>query len=110
MFLQKPEWSRFVMNLRLVWEESKFKREWIKDLNEFDKIKNPLSLLKDSSMVEPLGNCGKKVMMWWLRAEARADSKFPSGLVFLVLPQVTIQDFFLVILLLRFVSDFDAGG
>ncbi|KAJ0754101.1 putative 1,4-beta-D-xylan synthase [Helianthus annuus] len=33
----------------------------------------------DASMVEPLGRCGKKVMLWWLRAEARADSKFPSG-------------------------------
>ncbi|XP_023754316.1 beta-1,4-xylosyltransferase IRX14 [Lactuca sativa] len=76
---QKLEWSGFVMNSRLVWEESEFKPEWIKDLNEVDEIENPLSLLKDSSMVEPLGNCGKKVMMWWLRAEARADSKFPSG-------------------------------
>ncbi|PWA99586.1 Glycosyl transferase, family 43 [Artemisia annua] len=35
-------------------------------------------------MVEPLGGCGKKVMMWWLRSEARAYSKFPVGLVFIV--------------------------
>ncbi|KAI3521040.1 hypothetical protein L1887_10498 [Cichorium endivia] len=76
---QKLEWSGFVMNSKLVWEESEFKPEWIKDLNEVDEIENPLSLLNDSSMVEPLGSCGKKVMMWWLRAEARADSKFPAG-------------------------------
>ncbi|CAH1437611.1 unnamed protein product [Lactuca virosa] len=49
---QKLEWSGFVMNSILVWEESEFKPEWIKDLNEVDEIENPLSLLKDSSMVE----------------------------------------------------------
>ncbi|PWA91982.1 glycosyl transferase, family 43, nucleotide-diphospho-sugar transferase [Artemisia annua] len=40
---------------------------------------SPLSFVEDSSMVEPLGGCGKKVMMWWLRSEARAYSKFPVG-------------------------------
>jgi len=34
--------------------------------------------LNDPSSVEPLGNCGKKVILWWLRVEARADSKFPE--------------------------------
>ncbi|KAI7729083.1 hypothetical protein M8C21_018407 [Ambrosia artemisiifolia] len=79
------EWSGFVMNSRLVWKEAEFRPDWIKDLDVVlaedgsDAIENPLPLLKDSSMVEPLGSCGKKVMLWWLRAEARADSKFPSG-------------------------------
>ncbi|GJX94241.1 probable beta-1,4-xylosyltransferase IRX14 [Tanacetum coccineum] len=82
---RKLEWSGFVMNSRLVWKEAEFRPEWINDLDMFvaaggdDDIGSPLSLVKDSSMVEPLGGCGKKVMMWWLRAEARADSKFPSG-------------------------------
>ncbi|KAJ0457722.1 putative 1,4-beta-D-xylan synthase [Helianthus annuus] len=79
---RKLEWSGFVMNSRLVWKEAEFRPDWIKDLEVVlagDDIENPLSLLKDSSMVEPLGGCGKKVMLWWLRAEARADSKFPSG-------------------------------
>lgn len=79
---KKMEWSGFVMNSKLVWKEAEFRPDWIKDfdtVNEDDDIESPLSLVKDFSMVEPLGGCGKKVMMWWLRAEARADSKFPSG-------------------------------
>ncbi|KAK1433100.1 hypothetical protein QVD17_10006 [Tagetes erecta] len=82
---RKLEWSGFVMNSRLVWKEAEFRPDWIKDLDLVvagdgdDDIESPLSLVKDSSMVEPLGSCGKKVMLWWLRAEARADSKFPSG-------------------------------
>lgn len=82
---RKLEWSGFVMNSRLVWSDAEFRPDWIKDLDnvvagdEDDDIENPLSLVKDGSMVEPLGGCGKKVMLWWLRAEARADSKFPSG-------------------------------
>ncbi|KAI7730927.1 hypothetical protein M8C21_032484 [Ambrosia artemisiifolia] len=82
---RKLEWSGFVMNSRLVWKEAEFRPDWIKDLDMVvagdgdDDIESPLALVKDSSMVEPLGRCGKKVMLWWLRAEARADSKFPSG-------------------------------
>ncbi|KAL9999113.1 putative 1,4-beta-D-xylan synthase [Helianthus debilis subsp. tardiflorus] len=82
---RKLEWSGFVMNSRLVWKEAEFRPDWIKDLDVVvagdgeDDIGSPLSLVKDASMVEPLGRCGKKVMLWWLRAEARADSKFPSG-------------------------------
>ncbi|PWA84822.1 glycosyl transferase, family 43, nucleotide-diphospho-sugar transferase [Artemisia annua] len=84
---RKVEWCGFVMNSRLVWEESEFRPDWIKDLDTVvsaagdgvGEIESPLSFVEDSSMVEPLGGCGKKVMMWWLRAEARADSKFPAG-------------------------------
>ncbi|KAK9061871.1 hypothetical protein SSX86_019055 [Deinandra increscens subsp. villosa] len=82
---RKLEWCGFVMNSKLVWEESEFRPEWIKDLemvvtgDGVDEIENPLSFVEDSSMVEPLGGCGEKVMVRWLRAEARADSKFPSG-------------------------------
>ncbi|XP_071709768.1 beta-1,4-xylosyltransferase IRX14-like [Rutidosis leptorrhynchoides] len=82
---RKLEWSGFVMNSRLVWSEAEFKPDWIKDWDTVvfgdgdNEIESPLSLLKDYSMVEPLGSCGKKVMVWWLRAEARADSKFPAG-------------------------------
>lgn len=82
---RKMEWAGFVLNSRLLWEETEDKPEWVKDLRsvvmgEID-VESPLSILKDSSVVEPLGSCGRKVMMWWLRVEARADSKFPSGLV-----------------------------
>ncbi|KFK30308.1 hypothetical protein AALP_AA7G245100 [Arabis alpina] len=79
---QKLEWSGFVFNSRLLWEEGENKPEWVKDfgsLNWNDGVESPLSLLNDPSMVEPLGSCGKQVLLWWLRVEARADSKFPPG-------------------------------
>lgn len=83
------EWSGFVLNSRLVWKDFKDKPEWVRDLDEIEKngdqFGNPLVLVKDSSFVEPLGNCGRKVMLWWLRVEARSDSKFPPGLVSLFL-------------------------
>lgn len=80
---RKLEWAGFVLNSRLLWKDSEDKPEWIKDLDtvarDTEDVESPLSLLKDPSVVEPLGSCGRKVMLWWLRVEARADSKFPSG-------------------------------
>ncbi|KAG7607620.1 putative beta-1,4-xylosyltransferase IRX14H [Arabidopsis thaliana] len=80
----KMEWSGFVLNSRLLWKESlDDKPAWVKDLSLLDdgyaEIESPLSLVKDPSMVEPLGSCGRRVLLWWLRVEARADSKFPPG-------------------------------
>ncbi|XP_009764433.1 beta-1,4-xylosyltransferase IRX14 [Nicotiana tabacum] len=79
---RKLEWAGFVLNSRLVWKDAEDKPEWVKDLDavmgEREDVENPLSLLKDPSMVEPLGSCGRKIMLWWLRVEARADSKFPA--------------------------------
>lgn len=78
---KKLEWAGFVLNSRLVWEDTK-KPGWIKELEEVERdgedVETPLALLNDASVVEPLGSCGRKVMLWWLRVEARADSKFPS--------------------------------
>lgn len=83
---RKLEWAGFVLNSRLVWEEAEDKPAWVKEWEEVvrdgDDVENPLSLLKDSSVVEPLGSCGRRVLLWWLRVEARADSKFPARLVF----------------------------
>lgn len=79
---RKLEWSGFVLNSRLLWKDVGDKPEWIKDLDALDgdgeEIESPLSLLKSTSVVEPLGNCGRQVLLWWLRVEARMDSKFPS--------------------------------
>ncbi|KAG6774039.1 hypothetical protein POTOM_021388 [Populus tomentosa] len=78
---RKLEWAGFVLNSRLLLKEAQDKPEWVKDLDLVDEnIESPLSLLKDPSMVEPLGSCGRQVLLWWLRVEARADSKFPPGL------------------------------
>ena len=77
---RKLEWAGFVLNSRLLWKEAEDKPEWVKDMDLVDEnIENPLALLKDPSMVEPLGSCGRQVLLWWLRVEARADSKFPPG-------------------------------
>lgn len=89
---RKVEWYGFVMNSRLVWEESEFRLGWIKDLDmvvssggdRVSEIKSPLWFVEDSFKVEPLVGCGKKMMMWWLHAEARADNKFHVGLVFIL--------------------------
>ncbi|KAL6530128.1 putative beta-1,4-xylosyltransferase irx14h [Orobanche minor] len=79
---RKLEWAGFVLNSRLVWEETEDKPDWVKEWEEVDRdgedLECPLSLLKDTSVVEPLGICGRKVLLWWLRVEARADSKFPA--------------------------------
>ncbi|KAG8367090.1 hypothetical protein BUALT_Bualt16G0036500 [Buddleja alternifolia] len=79
---KKLEWAGFVLNSRLVWEDSTERLDWVKEFEEVlrggEDVESPLSLLKDASMVEPLGSCGRRVMLWWLRVEARADSKFPA--------------------------------
>ncbi|KAL3626824.1 Beta-1,4-xylosyltransferase irx14 [Castilleja foliolosa] len=79
---RKLEWAGFVLNSRLVWEDTEDKPIWVKEWEEVnrdgDDLESPLSLIKDTSVVEPLGSCGRKVLLWWLRVEARADSKFPA--------------------------------
>ncbi|KAK7331029.1 hypothetical protein VNO77_25238 [Canavalia gladiata] len=79
---RKLEWAGFVLNSRLLWKDLDDKPDWIKDLEVLDgvdeDIESPLSLLRDTSVVEPLGNCGRHVLLWWLRVEARTDSKFPA--------------------------------
>ncbi|XP_038996908.1 beta-1,4-xylosyltransferase IRX14-like [Hibiscus syriacus] len=73
------EWSGFVLNSRLLWKAGD-KPDWIKDIDALDgDIENPLGLLKVPWVVEPLGSCGRQGLIWWLRVEARADSKFPPS-------------------------------
>ncbi|XP_042496810.1 probable beta-1,4-xylosyltransferase IRX14H [Macadamia integrifolia] len=80
---RKLEWAGFVLNSRLVWKEAEDKPDWVKDLDTLERnggdLESPLSLLKDASIVEPLGTCGRKVLLWWLRVEARVDGRFPPG-------------------------------
>nr|ANB66375.1 irregular xylem 3 [Betula platyphylla] len=80
---RKLEWAGFVLNSQLLWKDAEDRPEWVKDLDTLDHadedVETPLSLLKDVSLVEPLGSCGRQIMLWWLRVEARADSKFPPG-------------------------------
>ncbi|XP_077217005.1 putative beta-1,4-xylosyltransferase IRX14H [Tasmannia lanceolata] len=80
---RKLEWAGFVLNSRILWKVAEDKPQWVRDLDTMaddgDDLESPLSLLKDASFVEPLGKCGRKVLLWWFRVEARADSKFPPG-------------------------------
>ncbi|CAJ1942881.1 unnamed protein product [Sphenostylis stenocarpa] len=82
---RKLEWAGFVFNSRLLWRDLDDRPQWIKDLEVLDgvdeDIESPLSLLRDTSVVEPLGSCGRHVLLWWLRVEARTDSKFPARLL-----------------------------
>ncbi|KAJ7536421.1 hypothetical protein O6H91_12G068900 [Diphasiastrum complanatum] len=76
------EWAGFVLNSRMLWEGAE-KPDYISDWDEWissnlETPSNPLGIVKDEVFVEPLGNCGREVLLWWLRVEARADSKFPS--------------------------------
>ncbi|KAK8702978.1 hypothetical protein V6N13_021312 [Hibiscus sabdariffa] len=82
---RKFEWSGFVFNSRLLWKDGGGKPDWIKDIDTLDgDIDSPLCLVKDRLMVEPLGSCGRQVLVWWLRVEAHADSKFPPSSSYMV--------------------------
>ncbi|XP_042393753.1 probable beta-1,4-xylosyltransferase IRX14 [Zingiber officinale] len=80
---ERLEWAGFVINSRLLWKEGDGKPDWVRDLDDMEgggtEMVSPFYLLKDASLVQPLGNCGKKVLLWWIRAEAHYDSKFPAG-------------------------------
>ncbi|WOK95089.1 hypothetical protein Cni_G03796 [Canna indica] len=90
----KLEWAGFVLNSRLLWKDAEGKPDWVRDLDEVgiggEEMESPLDLLKDASFVEPIGDCGKKVLLWWLRAEARYDSKFPTGWVIDPSPEIVV--------------------
>eukprot|EP00249_Psilotum_nudum_P010755 c22743_g1_i1 orf=656-2263(-) len=80
--LRMLEWSSFVLNAQLLWDHIQ-KPAWIYSWDEWVLDKDsaylsPLDMVKDASFVEPLGDCGRDVLLWWLRIEARSDSKFPS--------------------------------
>ncbi|XP_078430980.1 putative beta-1,4-xylosyltransferase IRX14 isoform X2 [Wolffia australiana] len=76
---QAMEWAGFVLNSRLLWRDPGTP-DWVKDFAKLTKnMVNPLDLFHRLSSLEPLGDCGSKVLLWWLRAEARPDSRFPPG-------------------------------
>ncbi|KAJ4798927.1 Glycosyltransferase [Rhynchospora pubera] len=78
------EWAGFVMDSRLVWEKAEERPDWVRAFNvggpdvHETEIESPLDLVKDMSFVEPIGRCGNKVLLWWVRTEARFDGKFPT--------------------------------
>lgn len=80
---ERLEWPGFVLNARTVWASDADLPDWIKSWVDWsipkDRVFTELkSILRDEKHVETLGDCGRKVLVWWVRMEARADSKFPS--------------------------------
>ena len=71
-----PRWVRR-------WEEWPAEREGragrtIKAAQQQERSDLLARLVLDESYVQPMGDCGGEVLAWWLRVEARADSKFYS--------------------------------
>lgn len=76
------KWTGFALSARILWKEYK-KPWWIKSWTELfggdlSAFRTPLAFVVDASFVEPMGSCGQDVYLWWVRVEARGDSKFPS--------------------------------
>ncbi|KAG6544780.1 hypothetical protein Mapa_013806 [Marchantia paleacea] len=78
------EWSGFVFNSAVLFELGN-RPSWIKDwdewANERDNLGSPTVMVSDEAFIEPLGGCGRDILVWWARSEARADSKYPEGWV-----------------------------
>ncbi|KAI5067473.1 hypothetical protein GOP47_0018001 [Adiantum capillus-veneris] len=76
------EWAGFSLNGKLLWEGYEMPagfRSWNEGLKQSENfIQSPLDFVQNSTLVEPLGDCGRSILLWQLRTEARADSKFPS--------------------------------
>lgn len=80
--LQGLEWAGFAINAEALWDDNGINRpSWI---NMWDDWANGVGLLdvrdivETESLVEPLGSCGKKVLIWWARVEADERNKHPS--------------------------------
>jgi hypothetical protein len=80
------EWAGFSFNAKLLWEGEGVPeglRSWdeiLTDSSRSPSIESPLQFVstgKAMSVIEPLGNCGRDILLWWFRVEARPDSKFP---------------------------------
>jgi hypothetical protein len=83
---RRLEWANFVLNARAVWKTEGNQPEWIRSWDEWANPEDGSTpdikaIVKSDQWVKVLGDCGRKVLLWWLRAEARADSKHPNKLV-----------------------------
>lgn len=76
------EWTGFSLNAKLLWEDYE-KPAGFRSWNDLFKhnassIQSPLDFVQNATLIEPLGDCGRSVLLWSARVEARVDSKFPS--------------------------------
>ncbi|CAM6040869.1 unnamed protein product [Sphagnum compactum] len=80
---RRLEWANFVLNARAVWKTEGNQPEWIRSWDEWASPEDGSTpdikaIVRSDQWVKVLGDCGRKVLLWWLRAEARADSKHPN--------------------------------
>jgi hypothetical protein len=83
-----PEWSAFALNSRIFWKDQE-KPSWIKDWNDVTfawekegSLGSPFAILTNASYLEPLGNCGRDVVLWKIRSMVdHIDQDFPSRFV-----------------------------
>ncbi|MCO5563321.1 hypothetical protein L7F22_016961 [Adiantum nelumboides] len=79
------KWAAFALNSRMFWEDVS-KPSWIKSWGELfcensSLPESPLAFLRNYSYIEPLGDCGRSIMMWSMgvdSVEASVGSNFPS--------------------------------
>ncbi|MCO5557510.1 hypothetical protein L7F22_011075 [Adiantum nelumboides] len=79
------KWAAFALNTRMFWEDVS-KPSWIKSWGELfcensSLPESPLAFLRNYSYIEPLGDCGRSIMMWSMgvdSVEASVGSNFPS--------------------------------
>ena len=86
-FENSLEWSGFAINSRILWKDHR-KPSWIKHWNDVFgleneiSLKSPLAFLRNASYIEPLGNCGRDVLLWKFPSMDHIDDDFPARFVF----------------------------
>lgn len=75
------EWAGFALNSAAILDGVE-RPSWIKDFDEWvprdGRAVSLTAIASDESFIEPLGDCGRKILLWWARIEARSDSKYPQ--------------------------------
>ncbi|XP_066349689.1 probable glucuronosyltransferase Os04g0650300 [Miscanthus floridulus] len=75
------EWAGFVVNARALWEDTKERPVWVRDLSAIDdadaRAASPLALVTGTGRVEPLASCAQAALAWSLRSESLHEVKFP---------------------------------
>jgi putative beta-1,4-xylosyltransferase IRX14 len=81
LMASRLEWAGFVVNARALWEDTKERPLWVRDLSAIDdadaRAASPLALVTDAGRVEPLASCAQAALAWSLRSDSLHDVKFP---------------------------------
>jgi putative beta-1,4-xylosyltransferase IRX14 len=82
LMASRLEWSGFVVNVQVLWEDAKERPVWVRDLSAIDdtdpRAAGPLVLVTDAGRVEPLASCAQAALAWSsLRSDSLHEVKFP---------------------------------